>query len=244
MAEKRQKRDPELEAQIKQQTSLEGMLGSLEANLTQGAPLPKSQSSASKNPAVGGVLQPEDHHMDLSSLEGSLPRSSAHGDGHRIGKNAWGQSLLLNNPDAPTTPEHPQEDGLQNANLGDLTPIIADVLSFRYSENREAEIKQLRSALQTEMTRLCAKRVVSNTQKSVKTAKNFYMGKSGSLRLEFSILGQKYSMHAQGAFRGDEILYPTVEGDNVVGLVMRDGPEGLENATSEFKISINQGWKE
>lgn len=242
MAENKRKRDPELEDMVKNQTSLAGMLGSLESALKNGSSIPEPQSSASRTFSSGGVMQPEDHHIDLSHLDGKVPSVKTSGNGHRIGKNAWGQSLLINNPNQPNQVESQQSS--ENVDIGDLTPLIADIMSFHYSDNREEEIKQLHSALKTEMVRLCSKRVVSNTQKSVKTAKNFYMGKNGSLRIEFSILGQKYSMLTQGSFRGDEILYPTVEGDNVIGLVMREGPDKLENATNEFKISITKGWKE
>lgn len=246
MAENKRKRDPELESQIKRQTSLEGMLGSLDAALNNGYSIPQPKSSASRTVSTGGILQPEDHHIDLSHLDGKIPSAGNNGNGHRIGKNAWGQSLLVNNPKQPNHSKQAQShETIEAADIGDLTPLIADIMSFQYSENnRQSEINQIHAALKVEMIKLCAKRVVSNTQKNVKTAKNFYMGKNGSLRIEFSILGQKYSMLTQGSFRGDEILYPTVEGDNVVGLVMREGSDGLRNATSEFKISIIKGWKE
>lgn len=235
--------------EVRQQTSLEGMLGSLAANLSGGVPIPKSSSSAKKS-LIGGLPAPEEHHMDISSLANKVPNKvsnkAASQGGHRIGKNAWGQSLLVNrdsSEDSETLERTTSQDE-HYGDLGDLTPIIADVMSFQYSENREEEIKQIHAAVRNELSRLCVKRVVANTQKNVKTARNFYMGKSGSIRVEFSILGQKYSMQATGSFRGDEILYPTVEGDSVIGLVMRDSDSGLENATSDFAISINQGWKE
>lgn len=239
----------QLREQVKNETSLTGMLGSLAASLQTGAPIPKS-SSSSKGRAVGSVLQPEDHHIDPSTLSNAMGGTVRHSDNQqgsfRFGQNAWGQSLLVNDQ----TPHHPQNShpmqrqASSQLDMGDLTPVIADILSFPFSENRTSEIKQIQSALKSEMTKICAKRVVANTQSNVKCAKQFYLGKSGSLRTEFSILGQKYSMLVEGSFQGDEILYPTVEGDEVVGLVMRETPSGLDNATDNFKVTISKGWKE
>ena len=42
---------------------------------------------------------------------------------------------------------------------------------------------------------------------------------------------------------GNEALYPTVEGDKVVGLVTREEDGQLINVTSSFEISISEGWK-
>ena len=240
-------RAADVREEVRQQTSLEATLGSLAQSLGSGAPMPKAASSASSGPkTANGVVVPEDHHIDISSLAGGVPESQHRGEGTRIGNSGWGQSLLVNNDTAPmqkqasAEPSSPPPD----LDLDDLSPLIGDIMSFRFSANREKEIAQIHAAVKAEMTKLCANRVVANTQAKVKTAKNFYYGKTGSLRIEFSILNQKYSMLAKGAFTGDEILYPTVEGDKVVGLVMRETHQGLEDATSNFSITISQGWKE
>lgn len=235
-------RTSDVRDEVRQSTSLEGMLGALASNLNTGAPIPKNSS-------VGGVDAPEDHHIDPSSMLGQLPSSSHAGDGHRIGKSSWGDSLLINNPNshvqASNEPNMVKESSVhfKEGDLGDLTPVVADILSFQFSEKREEEIAQLHEAVKTEMTKMCVSRVVSNTQKKVKCAKNFYYGKTGSLRVEFSILSQKYSMMAKGAFTGNEIIYPTVEGDDVVGLIMRQFDNGLEDASGDFNITISKGWK-
>jgi hypothetical protein len=242
-------RASDVRKEVQQQLSIESTLGSLAQSLGTGAPMPNAASSASSGPkTANGVLQPDPHHLDVTSLAGKVPQSKHKGDGTRIGNSGWGQSLLVNNDlkgvEAPESMQKQSSAQSVDLDLDDLSPLIGDILSFRFSENREKEIAQIHAALKSEMTKLCANRVVANTQAKVKTAKNFYYGKTGSLRIEFSILNQKYSMRAEGAFTGDEILYPTVEGDTVVGLVMREGHSGLENATSEFNVTINKGWKE
>jgi hypothetical protein len=243
---KDKERASDIRKEVQQQLSLESTLGSLAQSLGTGAPMPQAASSASSGPkTVNGVVAPEDHHIDVSSMAGNVPQSQHRGPGHRIGNSGWGQSLLVNNDASPAEPQQTQKQASSEVpDLDDLSPLIGDILSFRFSKNREKEISQIHAALKAEMTKLCANRVVANTQAKVKTAKNFYYGKTGSLRIEFSILNQKYSMLAKGAFTGDEILYPTVEGDKVVGLVMRETPNGLENATEDFSVTINQGWKE
>jgi len=238
-------RASDIRDEVRQSTSLEGMLGSLASNLNSGTPIPKNSS-------VGGLEAMEEHHIDPSSMIGQLPNSNHQGDGHRIGKSSWGDSLLINNPNSHSPAQASDDSNMvkeasvqfKDGDLGDLTPVVADILSFQFSDKRDEEINQLHEAVKSEMTKMCVNRVVSNTQKKVKCAKNFYYGKTGSLRVEFSILSQKYSMMAKGAFTGNEIIYPTVEGDDVVGLIMRQFDNELQDASSDFNITISKGWKE
>lgn len=232
----------EVVEEVRQATSLEGNLGNL-ANALGGGTMPEAASSNSGNKMENGVVKPEDHHINVASL-GGIPSGNV-GEGHKIGKGSgWGPSLLVNSGTKTASTDPAPASNIQDADLGDLTPLIADILSFNFSDNRQQEITALHSAVKSQLTKLSAKRVVANTQAKVKNAKQFYITESGSLRTEFSILGQKYSMLVKGAFTGNEILYPTVDGDIVVGVIMREGPNGLENATHDFEITINKGWKE
>jgi hypothetical protein len=140
----------------------------------------------------------------------------------------------------------------QNIDLGDLSPIVNSLASFKFSSNRHNEIDILREALQEGINRIHADRgkvatsaVMENTTKVSSGAQKFFRIKSGGIRCEFSLLNQKYSMLAMGQFRGNEVLCWSVDGNDVSGHVMRyDHNNGRYNSTdNEFQTEIKSGWK-
>jgi len=140
----------------------------------------------------------------------------------------------------------------QESDLGDLSPIINSLKSFKFSSNRHNEIDILREALQegiykinSERNKVITSYVMDNTKKISSGAQKFYLIKSGGVRCEFSVLNQKYSMTAMGKFQGNEVLCWTVDGNTVNGHVMRyDHNNGRYHGTdNQFETKITNGWK-
>ena len=129
--------------------------------------------------------------------------------------------------------------------FGDLTPVIKDIATFKYSSNREKEIGAIRQAVQKEIQTIVSQRVVSNTKEVSANIHQFYRIKDGGMRVEFSLLNQKYSFAALGEFMGNEYLCWQVSGNDINGHVMRMDDEGeFYDASEDFKVQITQGWKE
>lgn len=128
--------------------------------------------------------------------------------------------------------------------FGDLTPLIKDIATFKFSSNRQSEIKAMREALQKEMRTIIASRVAENTRQVSSEVNQFFRIKDGGMRVEFSLLGKPYSMAALGDFRGDEYMAWNVSGNKVVGHVMRlDRNQNFVNVSDEFDIRVSEGWK-
>jgi len=134
----------------------------------------------------------------------------------------------------------------QPVDFGDLTPIIKDIATFKYSSsNRQQEIEAMRDAVQKQIRTLIASRIVENTRQVSSEIKQFYRIKEGGIRVEFFVLGKKYSMAALGDFRGNEYLCWNVSGNKVVGHVMRADADGdFEDSSEGFQIRVSEGWKE
>lgn len=129
--------------------------------------------------------------------------------------------------------------------FGDLTPLIKDIATFKFSSNRQGEIKAMQEAVQKEMRTIVAGRVAENTRQVSSEISQFFRIKEGGMRVEFSVLGRKYSMAALGQFRGDEYMAWNVAGNKVVGHLMRiAGDQTFENVSNEFEIIVSEGWKQ
>ena len=221
-------------------THMDGMLEQLAGALVNGTSIQSTPSTKKTAASLGaGVPEPEPEHMDLSALAESMPAAQApQGDQqYRVGKSG---NLTISNPFAKQASQAPQNT---TPDFGDLNGVIYSILSFPFSEDRDKEIARMQQAIDKQANSVRATRIMSNTQKIVKNASSFYAVDGGGVRMEFTILGQKYSMRAKGPFMGTEALYPTVEGDKVVGLVTREQDGQLVNVTSSFDISISEGWK-
>ena len=221
-------------------THMDGMLEQLAGALANGSSIQSTPSTRKTASSLGGgVPEPEPEHMDLSALADSMPTAqSSQGDQqYRVGKSG---NLTIASPFAKQSSRSSQNS---TPDFGDLNGVIYSILSFPFSENRDKEIARMQQAIDKQANSVRATRIMSNTQKIVKNASSFYAVDGGGVRMEFTILGQKYSMRARGPFMGNEALYPTVEGDKVVGLVTREEDGQLINVTSSFEISISEGWK-
>lgn len=130
--------------------------------------------------------------------------------------------------------------------FGDLTPVIKDIATFKYSSaNRDGEINSIRQAIQSQMQTIVSQRVIDNTKEVSTNIRQFYRIKDGGMRVEFSLLNQKYSFAALGQFKGNEYLVWQVAGNDITGHVMRMDDDGeFENVTDEFKVTVRPGWKE
>jgi len=227
----------------RQATRMDGMMDSLLSSLQTGAPI--TATSSAKKTVMGGssVTEPEPEHLDVSDLAQSL---SGVGQGTR----ASGDKLYVDNPYKTASNQSSGNVEAQSSNVadyGDLNGLIYGILAFPFSSDESArakEISKIQASIAKEQSMVKVNRIVSNTKKIVQGSKEFFVSNDGSVRMEFSILGHKYSMKVQGSFLGNECLYPTVEGDSVVGLVMRHEQGDLVNASKDFKVIISEGWKE
>jgi hypothetical protein len=128
--------------------------------------------------------------------------------------------------------------------FGDLTPIIRDIATFKFSSNRQAEIESIRDAIQKEILVIVASRVAKNTRQISSDISEFFRIKDGGMRVEFSVLDRPYSMAALGSFRGDEHMAWQVKGNKIVGHIMRlDEEDNYVNVSDEFQIIVSEGWK-
>lgn len=128
----------------------------------------------------------------------------------------------------------------------DLTPVIRDIASFKFSSsNRASEIRAVRDAVQRELRVIVANRIAENTRSVSSDVKGFYRIKDGGMRVEFSVLGQKYSMAAIGEFLGNEYMCWNVSGNEVIGHIMRVAQdESFGDVSDEYQIVVSKGWKE
>lgn len=136
-----------------------------------------------------------------------------------------------------------------SVDFGDLTPLIKEIATFKFSSARNAEIKAMQEALRKEMRTIISNRIADNTRQVSSEIRQFYRikdAKNSGMRVEFSVLDKKYSMAALGNFRGDEYLCWNVVGNNIQGHVMRVDPESgnFYNTNDEFQIQVSNGWKE
>lgn len=91
-----------------------------------------------------------------------------------------------------------QDSGLEK--LGFLSPFVEELKKISFSEeNFEEEMNDMTSVLKSAIQEIKAKRISSNTRKLSKSAQKFFSSSSG-MRVEFNILGQKFSMAASGEF--------------------------------------------
>lgn len=137
--------------------------------------------------------------------------------------------------------------GVNKQDAGDLTGIVSDIASFKFSSNRDKEIGLLREALKKEMRNIISQRVIDNTKKVSNDVHQFYRikdGKTGGMRVEFSLLNQKFSMSAIGEFSGNESLCWQANGNSIIGHVMRIVDDGFENVSDKFQVTVAEGWKE
>tara|TARA_B100000614_G_scaffold262909_1_gene300944 strand:+ start:439491 stop:440195 length:705 start_codon:yes stop_codon:yes gene_type:complete len=170
-------------------------------------------------------------------------------------------------PDADVEAEHIDFDGLMSSmgyappqtqtkvasiqSFGDIDPLFQDIAEFKFSSrNRDDEIAILREAIRQGKLVIIQQRqkevtnqVVENTKKASKGTEKFFRLKDGGLRVEFSLLGQKYSMSAHGMLQSNDCLCWQVEGDSIQGHVMRLQNGQFHNVSSGFEINVTQGWK-
>jgi len=153
---------------------------------------------------------------------------------------------------APTSPIPRQKVSMTPyTDFGDLTPLITDIAGFKFSQNRQEELEILRHSIHAGLKKISAnrqdgaiKRIVDNTRSLTKGAEKFYKIKDGGVRVEFSVLTNKYSMLAIGQFYGNESMAWAVDGNDINGYIMRRAADGsFVNVSGEFKIKITKGWK-
>lgn len=112
-----------------------------------------------------------------------------------------------------------------NIDLGMYQPIWEELQKIPFSDNYEQEIKVVRNAIKQAAMEFKVKKIIANTKSVAKNAeKFFYTG--DTVRIVFSILGNKFSMAAAGDFTGKEALYIQVMGDSLEGQVLKISEDG------------------
>jgi len=125
--------------------------------------------------------------------------------------------------------------------VGLLQPIWDEIQNIPFSEQEFAEeISLLRTAIREVGKDIKAKKIAANTRKLAKNAQKFFQSDIG-MRVVFSILGQKFSMFAEGEFSGDEAFYLQASGDSLEGIILKkDESDQLVDVTENFKINIQK----
>lgn len=206
----------------------------------------------------GHVIDKQGFHLDNSQIEAAIlsqKTNNAQGevistsgpkeevDGHLVDKQGFHldhESLFSNfasiiDPKGINKISNKQD----NIDLGILQPIFEEIRSIPFSDKYEEEINLIRKAIRTVGKDIKAKKIAANTVKLAKNAQKFYQSDNG-MRIVFSVLGNKFSMLAEGEFTGEEAFYLQINGDNLEGIVLRKNNEDFEDVTSEYSIAIKR----
>lgn len=124
--------------------------------------------------------------------------------------------------------------------LGIYQPVWEELNKIPFSDNSEQEMLIIAKAVKEAAMDLKVKRIIANTKVVSKNAQKFYYSKDG-VRVIFSILGNRFSMAANGDFTGMEALYIHVNGDSLDGIVLRKDETGeFKDVTQNYKIEIKR----
>ena len=207
----------------------------------------------------------KDTHVDLDGLMDNLYRAAT---GQKIVQSSsepdGAVDTSADRPDIGYTAEHVNFDNIAanlglvpqatqqqkfafqtpSADFGDLTPIIKDIATFKFSSNRQKEIQALHNSVRNQIKAIIINRVIDTTRNITSGSHKFFSVNEGGLRVEFSVLGQNHSMLAAGNFSGDECLCWNVDGNEISGYVMRRSADGsFRNISGDFVIKVTKGWK-
>lgn len=123
---------------------------------------------------------------------------------------------------------------------GIYQPIIDEIAKIPLSENYKVEIQEIVKEIKDLAMKYKLKKIISNTKAIAKNAEKFYYT-NDSVRIVFSILGNKFSVSARGEFSGHEAINLRVDGDNLAAEVYRLSDEGdVDEVTHNFKIGIQK----
>lgn len=139
------------------------------------------------------------------------------------------------------------QNNMGYSNFGDLNPLINDLLNFKFSSNRTEEIEILRQTIHDAMNKMAISQVANKTKQSNQKVNKFSVitNKSNNnvvgLTACFSVLKNPYKMKVIGDFYGNEILSWQVDGDQVIGHVMQEQPDGsFFNISDNYKIKVEE----
>jgi hypothetical protein len=124
--------------------------------------------------------------------------------------------------------------------LGMYQPVWDELQKIPFSENHEQEMKIITSAIKEAAMEFKVKKIIANTKAVAKNAEKFFYS-GNTVRIVFSILGNKFSMAAVGDFTGREAFYIQVLGDNLAGQILRMEDDGeVSDVTKKYKIGIQK----
>lgn len=127
-----------------------------------------------------------------------------------------------------------------NMDFGIYQPVLDELSKIPFSENYQQEMKKIADAVKTAGMQFKVKKIIANTKSLSKNAQKFFYGEN-NVRFVFSILNTKYSLAAAGDFHGNEALHVQVDGDRLVGLVLRMHDDGdYTDVTEQYKIKIER----
>lgn len=215
----------------------------------------------------GKVIDQQGVHLDASALENNLLKVGSgqsvdfsdeqysnnaeeidgkliDEDGVHLSKDDLLASLMQGMaPQVKTSHNYKQKvDKKSTASIdfGIYQPVLDELSKIPFSDNYEEEMRKIADAVKTAGMQFKVKKIIANTKTLSKNAQKFFYS-DNNVRFVFSILNTKYSLAATGDFHGNEALHVQVDGDKLVGLVLRLFDNGdYSDVTSEYKLKIER----
>ena len=190
--------------------------GNVFSAIAEGKPIPTSKSTT-QGGGGGGVLEPEPISMDMDAL---AEKSAAVIGYHKTASTSNSQTMI------------------KNANI---SPILYEINKYKFSSsNTQKDVEETALVIREALRKRMAQKIMRNTKDLCKYAGDFFQTEN-SIRGVFSILGNKYSMKASGEFTGEEHLYCSAQGNEIVGGVLMKNDNGdYIDVSKSFNIEITK----
>lgn len=208
------------------------------------------QASLGNSGQTGGYETSEDDVVDLEGDFEEIDGNLVDKNGMHLNKDSLFESLSSSLSDGKLSKNsHPKKETNNkgksdkisaNIDLGIYQPVLEELNKVPFSSDFENEIKIFVNAVKEASKDLKIKKIVSNTKAIAKNAQKFYHSSDG-MRVVFSILGNKFSMSANGEFMGNEAFFIQVNGDSLDGIVLRKDDNGdYADVTDSYKVAIKK----
>jgi hypothetical protein len=189
--------------------------GDVYSAIAEGKSIPTSKSTT--QPGGGGIMEPEPISMDMDAL---AEKSAALMGYNKTASSSGGQSMI------------------KNANI---SPILYEINKYKFSSsNVQKDVEETALIIREALRKRMAQKIMKNTKDLCKYAGDFFQGEN-SMRGVFNILGNKYSMKATGEFSGEECLYCSAQGNEILGGVFtKDATGDYVDISKSFTIEITK----
>lgn len=127
-----------------------------------------------------------------------------------------------------------------NTDFGVYQPIIEELQKIPFTENSANEVAEIAKLVKEAGMKLKIKKIITNTKAIAKNAEKFYYT-NDSVRIVYSILGNKFSVQARGDFTGHEAVNLRVDGDSLAAEIYNIQDDGdISEVTKNYKIGIKK----